>query len=80
MINPHINVGNRLLTIQKSQDPVLVQPRDVPLYEAIAYADEVKDSYRGALGDEAKFKTLLGVGLIGIATAVPVDGTYTSKH
>src|SRR5262249_21029650 len=71
MINPHINVGNRPSTVQRSDDGKVTQ-RDVPLYEAIAYADEVKDSYRGALGDEAKFKTLLGVGLIGIATAVPV--------
>ena len=72
MINPHINVGNRPSTVQRSEDGKTIPQRDVPLYEAIAYADEVKDSYRGALGDEAKFKTLLGVGLIGIATAVPV--------
>jgi hypothetical protein len=71
MINPHINVGNRPSTVQKLQGNGPLQPRDVPLHEAIAYADAVKDSYRGALGDEAKFKALLGVGLIGIATAVP---------
>ena len=39
---------------------------------AVKYANGVKDRYRRAVGDEATFQRLLGVGLIGTASALPI--------
>ena len=59
LINPHISTGDR-------------PAKPVMLESAIKYGNEAKNAYREALGDEAKFRNLLGVGLIGVATAIPI--------
>jgi hypothetical protein len=74
MINPHLDVGPRPATLKLNEDGTITSTGDssITLDRAILYANGAKDSYRQALGDEATFNSLLGVGLIGVATAVPI--------
>ena len=62
LVNPHLRFDDQLRPMESV----------VPIDEAIDYADHVKDQYRKAIGDDAMFSRLLGAGLIGTATALPI--------
>ena len=71
LVNPYLRFDGRPTVASKQPaDTVLV--RQIAIGDAVAYADEVKDGYRRAIGDNATFNRLLGAGLIGAATAVPI--------
>ena len=71
LANPYLRFDGRpAVTSKQEDDSVLV--RHISIGDAVAYADKVKDGYREAIGDEATFTRLLGAGLIGTATALPV--------
>ena len=50
IINPFVKLGNH-------------PTGNITLNQAIDYANTAKEKYRGALGDRARFKSLLGAGL-----------------
>ena len=71
LANPYLRFDDRPKAASKPPaNAVLV--RQIAIGEAVAYADKVKDRYRKAIGDDATFNRLLGVGLIGTATALPI--------
>ena len=71
LANPYLRFDGRpAVTSKQEDDSVLV--RHISIGDAVAYADKIKDGYREAIGDEATFTRLLGAGLIGTATALPV--------
>ena len=66
MVNPYLKIDGKTL---KS-----VQGKQIDVDQALTYANEVKKQYRTAIGSEATFNRLIGVGLIGTATALPIMG------
>ena len=69
--NPYLRFDGRPSVASKQPNgTVLVRPIDIG--DALAYADKVKDRYRTVIGEDARFNRLLGAGLIGTATALPV--------
>lgn len=68
MINPHFDLGIRPSTVNDGT----TAHKSITIDEAVTYANEVKDKYRDALGNETTFSNVLGIGLIGVATAVPI--------
>ena len=71
LVNPYLRFDDRPVVASKqSNGTVLV--RQITIGSALVYADSVKDRYRRAIGDDVTFNRLLGAGLIGTATALPI--------
>ena len=70
LVNPYLQFGDRPTVEQKAGSSTSVSP--IPIATAVAYANRVKDRYRQAIGDDATFNRLLGAGLIGTATTLPI--------
>ena len=69
--NPYLRFDSQPSVASKqSNGTVLVRPIDIG--DALTYADKVKNRYREVIGEDARFNRLLGAGLIGTATALPI--------
>ena len=71
LANPCLLFDGRPAVVSKQPDGTVLE-HPIAIGYAVAYADAVKDRYRKAIGDDATFNRLLGVGLIGTATALPI--------
>lgn len=72
IIDPHLDFGDRPGRTRDDSSKETTAVNQASLNEAILYAERAKDKYRDAVGDTAKFDRLLGVALIGVATATPI--------